>query len=300
MGLLSGSMSVTRFQVARSAGPDFEAAPFREIAPGSEVRESVGFVPFEPEAPYEIGAGLYAFRVRIDKLRPDPTAVQERLKQLVKTELEATGAAFIGPKKRRELRNLAEEELITRAMPRSKIVECALDGTVVYVGSTSRGVLGTVRLLLSRAGVDTAPKTPWHDRGLPEVLSEIVEAKDQAESVYGCRFLKALLGDPDFPIEPEAGRARLATREAKVSLSGDVLADLHRYLERDAEVLAAKLLSGDTRFTLDAPGFRLSGVSIPPARTGHWTNDLLQRLEQVAELFERLEKKFGELGVESA
>lgn len=297
MGLLSGSVSVTRFQVARSAGPDFEAAAFREIAAGSEVRESMGFVPFEPEEPYEIGAGLYAFRVRIDKLRPDPTAVQERLKQLVKTELEATGAAFAGPKKRRELRFLAEAELLSRTSPRSKIVECALDGTVVYVGSTARGVLGTVRLLLSRAGVDTAPKTPWHDRGLPELLSEIVEVQDQAESVYGCRFLKALVGDPDFLVEPEEGRVRLATREARISLTGEVLADLHRYLERDAEVVAAKLLSGDTRFTLDAPGFRISGLSLAPSRTGHWTNDLLQRIEQVADLFERLEKKFVELGV---
>ena len=70
MGLLSGAASVTRFNLpVRPQEIDFEAAAFRAIAPGSEVRESVGFVPVEPEAEYAVGAGRWAFRVRVDRLR---------------------------------------------------------------------------------------------------------------------------------------------------------------------------------------------------------------------------------------
>ena len=116
MGLLTGSISISRFNVlAKPAELDFEPAAFREIMPGSQVRESVGFVPFEPEAPYEVGAQRWAFRVRIDRLKADPTGVRERLKQLVKTEMEQSGLPFVGSKKRKELRHLAEEELLVRA-----------------------------------------------------------------------------------------------------------------------------------------------------------------------------------------
>jgi hypothetical protein len=52
MGLLSGTVAVTRFNVAVPVeGPDFERARFWEIEPGSEVRERIGFVPFELDAP---------------------------------------------------------------------------------------------------------------------------------------------------------------------------------------------------------------------------------------------------------
>ena len=76
MGLLSGTVSVTRFNVAvPQEGPDFERARFWAIEPGSEVRERMGFVPFEIDAPYEVAKGRYVFRVRIDRVRADPTAV---------------------------------------------------------------------------------------------------------------------------------------------------------------------------------------------------------------------------------
>ena len=45
MGLLSGSVSITRFNVTKMpAKPDFDKAAFKEIAEGSEVRLSRGFV----------------------------------------------------------------------------------------------------------------------------------------------------------------------------------------------------------------------------------------------------------------
>lgn len=299
MPLLSGSISVTRYQAAYSGVPDFEVAAFSEIQPGSEVRETLGFVPFEPEAPYEIGTRLYAFRVRVDTRRPDPTAVKERVKQLIKTELETTGATFIGSKKKRELKNLAEDELLALERPRSKIIECALDGETLYIGSTAKNALGRVRVLLARIGVDTAPKTPWYEQGLPEIVSELVEVKEQAESVYGCHFLKALIEEGEFIPEPEAGRIRLAVRGAKVALTGEVMNDLARYLERECELLAAKLVTGEQTFSFDAPGFRLSGLKVEPPRTGHWTNDLLARIEAVAALYESLERKFERLIVKA-
>lgn len=298
MGLLTGTVSVTRLEVtARPPEIDFEAAAFREIQAGSEIRESVGFVPFEPGAPYEVGAARHAFRVRIDRLRPDPTAVRERLKELVRSEIEVTGAPFVGPKKRRQLKSLAEEELIVRQAPSTRIVECCLDGDVVYVGSAARAYLGTVMLLLRRIGIETAFKTPWTDKGLPEVYSDLVETQDQAESVYGCRFLKALIGDRDFLVEPEAGRVRLATRDAQVTLAGGVLSDLHAYLKKEVELLSAKLLTGEVGFTLDAPSFRLTGLRLAPVNNEHWTLDLDERLEQIGDLFAKLERKFEKLGV---
>lgn len=301
MGLLTGSIAVTRFAARKTAAPDFEAAAFREILPGSEVREANGFVPFELDAPYEVGHEFFAFRVRMDRLRPDPTAVKERIRQLIKTELELTGAPFVGPKKRKELRFLAEQELIVRSAPRSSIVECALDGGVLYIGSTAKNAVGMVRVLLAKAGVDTAPNTPWFKLGLPEVMSELVEVKDQAESVYGCQFLKALIAEGEFLPEPEAGRIRIALRGAKASLTGEVMADLHRYLERadsgeqECEILSAKMLAGELAFNLEATGFRLSGIKLPAPKTGHWTNDLLARIEAIAGLYESLERKFERL-----
>lgn len=300
MGLLTGSMSVTRFHAAAPPEPDFERAAFREIPPGSEVRESVGFVPYEPEAPYEVGARRWAFRVRVDTLRPDPTAVRERVKELVRTEMEMTGAPSVGPKKRKKLRHLAEEELVVRAAPRSKVIECAIDGDTLYVGSTAKRYLGTVVLLLRQAGVESAPKAPWLDRDLPELESEIVEFRDEGQSVYGCRFLRALVGDMDFMVEPETGRVKLATREARVTLAGEVLSDLHRYIDEGAEILSAKLLNGELSFSFDAPNFRVGALSLPVMKTDHWTELLDYRLGVVSDLYERLEGKFDDLRLSDA
>ena len=124
MGILAGAASISRFNIAsRPPEPEFDALRFEEIPPGSEVRERVGFLPVEPEAPYQAGHSRFAFRLRIDRLRPDPTAVQERVKELIHTELETTSASYVGAKKRKEFRHLAEEELIVRSVPRSKIIE---------------------------------------------------------------------------------------------------------------------------------------------------------------------------------
>jgi len=128
MGILGKSVDVTRCNVAVPAeGPDFEAVSFLAIEPGSEVRERMGVVPFELDSPYEVGAGRWAFRVRIDRRRPDPTAVRERLRELVKSEMEQTGAPFVGPKKRKELKALAEQELLVGQRPSTRLVECVIE-----------------------------------------------------------------------------------------------------------------------------------------------------------------------------
>ena len=99
MGILGKAVSMTRCNVAVPAeGPDFEAVAFHAIEPGSEVRERMGVVPFELEAPYEVGVGRWVFRVRIDRRRPDATAVRERVRELVRLEMEQSGAPFVGPK----------------------------------------------------------------------------------------------------------------------------------------------------------------------------------------------------------
>jgi hypothetical protein len=297
MGLLSGTVAVTRFNVAVPAeGPDFERARFWEIEPGSEVRERMGFVPFELDAPWEVAQGRYVFRMRIDRIRPDATAVKERLRELIKGEMESTGKTFVGPKTRKKLRDLAEAESAMRQAPRTKIVECCIDGPILYVASTAKTYLGTVISLLRHAGVEGEFKAPWLDEA-PEAdeMSDVVIPREPGESVLGCRFLRVLLEEPDVMVEPEAGSVRLATREARVSLAGAVLNELYRYLEEGAEILSAKIHVGAVPLRFDALSYRVSGLKLEPVRNEHWTIDLDQRLEQIAGVFELLDGKYAAL-----
>ena len=297
MGLLSGTVSVTRFTVAVPAeGPDFERARFWAIDPGSEVRERVGFIPFEIDAPWEVGSRRWAFRVRVDRIRPDATLLKERLKELVKAEMEATGAPFVGAKTRKKLRELAEQELCARQPPRTKIVECCIDDKILYVASTAKTWLGTVLTLLRQAGVEADFKAPWLDEA-PETdeASDVVIPKEPGQSVLGCRFLRALLEEPEVMVEPETGSVRLATREAKISLTGGVLHDLFHYLEAGAEILAAKIHLGQSLMRFDALSYRINGLRLEPARNEHWTVNLDQRLEQIAAVWEALDGKYAAL-----
>ncbi|HSK79821.1 MAG TPA: hypothetical protein VLQ45_25425 [Thermoanaerobaculia bacterium] len=294
MGLLSGTVSVTRFNVAvPQEGPDFERARFWAIEPGSEVRERMGFVPFEIDAPYEVAKGRYVFRVRIDRVRADPTAVKERLRELVKVEMDTTGRPFVGSKTKKKLRELAEAELCMNQAPRTKIIEGCIDGPILYVASTAKTVLGTVLTLLRSAGVEGDFKAPWLDEA-PEVdeMSDVVVPKEPGQSVLGCRFLRALLEEPEVMVEPETGSVRLATREAKVSLSGAVMNELFRYVEEGAEILSAKIHVGPYPMRFDALSYRLNGLKLEPIKNEHWTIDLDQRLEQIAAVFEVLDTKY--------
>jgi hypothetical protein len=297
MGILTGTVSVTRFNAAVAAeGPDFERVRFWAIEPGSEVRERVGVIPFELDAPYQVGTGRYAFRVRIDKVSPDPTAVRERVRELVKTEMETTGAPFVGAKTRKRLRELAEQEQLQRQAPRTRIVECCLDGPLLYVGSTAKAHLGTVLALLRQAGVEADFKAPWLDEA-PEVdeVSAVVVPKEPGQSVLGCRFLRLLLEEPEVMVEPETGSVRLAAREARVTLTGAVLNDLFRYLEEGAEILSAKIHLGPVPLRLDALSYRLNAVKLEPVKNEHWTIDLDQRLEQIAAVWDLLDGKYAAL-----
>lgn len=297
MALLSGSISVTRCTVPSTPDvPDFDQVPFREIQPGSERRESLGFVPFEPEAPYQVGHRRFAFRVRIDNVKPDPTRLKERLAELVRGEIETTGAAYVGPKKRKELKHLAEEELVVQSSPQTQIVEGVLDDHVLYLGTTANNRLGTILLLLRRLEVLAEFKTPWIDLGDPEVKSDLVETGDASQSVLGCQFLKSLVDDREVMFEPEAGSVRLQTRDARVGLTGGVLPELLRYLQRDedVEILAAKLLTPEARFRLDGLSWRLSGLTVETGGGGHWIERLDERMEKIAAVFELLDRKYAE------
>lgn len=297
MGLLNDSLALTRFTAAvPPEGPDFERVAFYAIDPVSEVRERAGIVPFEPEASFEIAQGRYAFRVRIDRRRPDATAVKERVRELVRAEMEATGAPFVGPKTRKRLRELAEQELLAYQAPKVKIVECLLDGALLYVNSTAKTILGTVQTLLRQAGVATDFKAPWLDEA-PEAdeTSSIVLPKEPGESVLGCRFLKLLLEEPEVMVEPEAGSVRLATRDARITLTGGVLPELFHYLEQGAEILSAKIFLGTIPLRFDALSYRLPSLKLEPVQTEHWTLDLDARLEQIAGVWELLDGKYEAL-----
>ncbi len=295
MGLISAAVSCTRFNViSLPESPEFDLVPFRPIMPGSSIREREGFVPYEPDAPYEAGARKWAFRVRIDKVTLDATVLRERLKELVKAETEAVGPP--SPKNRQRLKQQAEEELMAHPMPRSKIIECLLDDTILYVGSTSKGHLGLVLEMLKRIGVEVEFKAPWLDAGQEEIFSDLVEVKEPGQSPWGCRFLKELLNDPDVFVEPDKGSVKLITSDsAKVSLGGPVLNELDRLMEAGAEVLAAKLMMGEYIFGFDALSYRLNGLKLDNFKGKHWTEQLDLRMEKIKDLWQELDDKYQHL-----
>lgn len=299
MGLLSGTASVTRFAVARRPDePEFERWGFLEIPPGGEVRERVGFVPFEPDAVYRIGHQRWAFRVRHDVVRPDGGAVRERLAQLIATEKEQTGVESVGPKKRKKLRELAEAEIASRTAPRTRLIECVLDGDVLWVGSTASSALSTAMALARTAGLELFWKTPWLDRDEEDVESDLVPTHAPAQSVLGCRFLKALVGRDDILFEPEKGNITLVTPEARVGLRGAVLTDLGRYMQRECELLSARLLWDDLQLRLDALAFRVNGVVIEIEKADTWVERLEARLERIAALYAFLDETYAALSAQ--
>src|ERR1044071_1161415 len=119
--------------------------------------------------------------------------------------------------------------------------------------------------------------------------------KEPGQSVLGCRFLKVLLEEPEVLVEPESGNVRLATREAKVSLTGSVMRDLLRYIEEGAEILSAKIHVGPVPMRFDALSYRLNGLKLAPVKNGHCTEDLGERLEQIAAVWETLDGKYAAL-----
>jgi hypothetical protein len=295
MPLLSGAVSVTRCEVVARPRPDFESQAFRAISPGSEVRESVGFVPFEPGADYQVAADRWAFRVRLDRLRPDPTAVKERVRELLRVEREQSGAPFVGAARVRELKSLAEEELLQDARPQSTITEGVLDGRLVWLATTADAHLGRIVQLLRKAGVVVDFKTPWHDFGQEQAESELLAVRGPHESIHGCTFLERLLGDGEITIEPADGYAKLQTRQVRATLTGAILGELQRYVEEGALILAAKLLTETASYRLDALTFRISGLRLERAAPGHWSERLDERLGRIAAVYERLDAKYAEL-----
>ena len=219
----------------------------------------------------------------------------ERFKELVRDELAATGLQYLGSRKRRELRELAAEELVHRTAPRAKVIEGCLDGTTLWLGTTAKAHLGSLLLLLRQLGVSADFRAPWLEEGEDEPQHPFFEVREPGQSVWGCRFLRALVEEGDVLVEPLAGSVRLQTREAKVTLSGAVIPELLRFVDEGAELLSARLVAGDHRFRLEASTFRVNGLSVETARHDHWTELLDERLEKISALFELLDAKYREL-----
>lgn len=297
MPLLGMSVSVTRFNVAMPPALDWEKLRFYEIEQGSEVRERVGVVLFDglassdTDSPYQVGTARWVFRLRVDKRTPDATAVKERVRQLVGVEVEN---GLLTPKKRREFKNLAEAESLLGQKPKTTLVECVIDGGILYVASTAKSLLGLIASTLRRVGIEASLKTPWLDEEPPEGGdATFLEAKEPGQSVLGCRFLSALLEDPEVMVEPETGSVHLKTREAGLRLTGAVLNDLHRYIEEGAEVLSAKIILVGVPMRFDALSYRISGMKIGDLQAKHWIEKIDERLEQISTVWEMLDSKYA-------
>ena len=291
MPLLTGNVACTRFNIISIPDePDFEQQGFKALHPGSAIRERAGFVPFELGEPYQIGHKRWAFRVRIDKVTVDSTLVKERFKELLKTEEEQVGPP--SPNVKKELRRLAEDELLSRTAPRSRIIECMIENGVLYAGSNSNNHLDTICGLLKKIGIEVEYKAPWVELGQDQD-SPLVDASNPGESVLGCHFLKKLTEDPSVFVEPEKGSARLITSEGtKVSLSGSVLGELHRFLDEGAELLSAKLIVNETQITFTGLSYQISGLKVEKCHGDHWSEVLDERMDPVRAMWQLLDEKY--------
>ncbi len=293
MGLLSGAVSISRFNVTRRPPePDFDAARFEEIEPSSEL-ESRGVIPFAPGADYRVGDNRWAFRVRIDRLRPDATRLRERFRELIQDEIDA-GAETIAPKLRRELRQTAKEEVLATAAVSTRILECCLDDDVLYVVATAKAPLVVVAGELERIGIEIAAKAPWVRRG-EEVESGVDLVALPAQSAVGFEMMRELLGDTVLDIEPDRGRVKLQSRDTQITLAGMVIHDLLHFLEQEADILAARMVTEDATFDFDVVNFRVTNLRIATEPTEDWKEQLNGRLERIAEIFEILDMKYYEL-----
>ncbi len=294
MGLLSGAVSISRFNVnRRPPEPDFDAAGFEEIAPGSEDTESRGFIPFGPGTGYRVGDDRWAFRLRIDRLRPDTTRVRERVRELIQAEIDL--GEDLGPKRRRELRKAAQEEVAATAAASTRILECCLDDDVLYVAATAKTPLVAVAEELERIGVEVAAKAPWVPRGEVDPENPVTLPPEPADSAVGFEMMGDLLGDTVLNIEPDNGRVKLRSRDTQIALAGMVIHDLLHFMEQGADILAAKLVAEDASFDFDVLSFRITNLRIASEPTEDWKEQLNERLEKISEVFEILDMKYYEL-----
>ncbi len=296
MGLVAGSLSVSRFElVSRLAEYDFDALGFEPLPAATERRESIGFVPMEPDAPYRVGHDLWAFRIRFDRVRPDPTAVAERLHAYERGESRADGLEHVPARRRRELKTLAEEEIARLTPPRTAFVEGALDGRQLYLASTARSRLGACLTLLRGLGIEAHAKAPWIEAGLePEPLAG-VRFNDPGASAHGCRFLRALIEQGDAMAEPVSGAARVAFGEVEVALKGSIHVELFRLFEQGGEPLSAKLVTEHGAFRFEAPTYRIAGLKSESELTGGWIERLDTRLGGLRALFDWLDERYARL-----
>ena len=163
------------------------------------------------------------------------------------------------------------------------------------MGSTSNAYLGIVLGLLQTIDVVCEFRTPWTDHGDADLESDVIEPSGPGEAVTGCRFLRALLKDPEVMAEPVSGSIRLRTANAKVSLAGAVQNELLRYLERGAEILAGKIVIGEHAFHLDGLRHRIGSLRIETEIHDTWIELLDERLEHIDALFDVLDRKYSEL-----
>lgn len=294
MSLLSGTVSLSRFYVLRRpASLDFDQARFEPIDRESEERLSCGFSPFRIGADYRIGDERWVFRIRIDRLRPDATRIRERVRELVRDEIE-DGAEAVGPTRRRELRKQATEEIVAVTSPSTAILECCLDDDVLYVSSTATTRLGIVAEQLRRIGVEIAPKVPWTHRG--DVFeSPVAVTPEEPGASIGGRMMEELVGDTVLNIEPDDGRVKLRTRDTVITLKGVVIHDLLYFLEHGAEIVAAKMVAEEATFDFDVTSFRVTNMSIATDPSDDWLQQLNRRFETISEVFEILDMKYYEL-----
>ena len=306
MGILRGAASVTRFHYSLAGDLDVAAAEFQPIDPASEIRDAAGVVPMVAREPLGdvIAGGRHTFRVRIDKRRPDAAAVRERLDELVAAEIEA-GAHFVGPRRRRDLRELAEEEHLPRN-PRTKYIDCVTEPSgVLWVGSTSPADLSTVQAVCRRMGLETSLLTPWRDLD-GEPFEGMMDLPPGA-SLRGSMFLKDQLrtflagrrGESGVMLEPETGRLEVAVDGVRHVVVGEVCPAAAEILESSAAwPVKAKLVAGldgqNAAFTFHALTFRVSSLKVETGKHEHWTELLDERLEKIAAVYGLLDELYEE------
>lgn len=288
MGLMKGSVSVCRFRIAPFE-PDFSKATFEEIPAGSEIRRSMGFVPMKlnAHAELEISSKVWAGRMRVDEIKPDPESVADHYEELCAQELES-GTQAIGGRRRRELKAQAVAFMSIGTPPKRRYAEWVLDGETLYVGSTNKSDVGEVLGLMRRCGAGSPDAlVPWAE--LPKMESSILEF-----NAWGPRFLRHLFEvESGRSFELEDGKVAMVGGDCKISLSGEIAPDVVHHLEQGAEIVSAKLKARAFCCTLDAERWWIKGASIEVEPADSWVEALLMRVGAIADVFDALDAAFA-------
>lgn len=180
MGILSSSVSLTRYRVVQEIPDDFWAEfidrlkkfKFRDIDKGTEER-SFGWTSFDDMLDPSWSRGIpqkghyMVFALRLDTRRIPPAVLKKHFRlalEEARRELEAKGHKFISRDQKKEIRENVITKLFARTLPIPAVFDVIWDtsGNSVYLGSSSPKTRDLfLDLFTNTFNLHLEPQTPY-------------------------------------------------------------------------------------------------------------------------------------------